>query len=573
MSTDPFNLDLDAKTGFYKIGHGAIGGKAGGLVLLNTLLQNNPQLRQAYPDVEFGIPDTLVIASDGFETFVRENRLGRLAQTDLPDEAIAEQFLKGRLPRELQNALGDYLVRATHPLAVRSSGLMEDSRYHAYAGLYHTYMLANDQPDISQRLARLVQAIQLVYASTFFKEPKAYARRLGHRLEDDRMAVVIQQVAGERYAHYFYPAISGVAQSRNYYPLTGMKPEDGMATIALGLGRQVVSGERALRFCPKFPRQLPQRSTVDEILAYSQRRFYALQLDAQAPLEIDEGADLARRDVGDAVDEFPLQMLAGTYVLAEHRIRDTVQIPGPRVVTFAGVLKYDLFPLAGILRDLLSVGEDAIGSAVEIEFAVNLVSAQQNKPRFSLLQMRPMSARAAGVQVTIQPQERQQALCYTEHAMGNVDQQSMNDIVYVKPEVFEPSRTREVAQQVAALNAALEKQQRHYLLIGPGRWGSADHWLGIPVRWTDISGVGAIVELASEKLKAEPSQGAHFFHNLAALGISYLNVRDSAPDEFNWPWLIAQPKDRETEFVAHVRLARPVTLNVDGRTSRGIICK
>jgi hypothetical protein len=291
-----------------------------------------------------------------------------------------------------------------------------------------------------------------------------------------------------------------------------------------------------------------------------------------APLAVEEGKNLVRREVDSALDELPLTALASTYVLAEHRIRDNVQIPGTRVLTFAGVLKYDLFPLAGLLRDCLALGQAALDVPVEMEFAVNLASDQQPRAQFYLLQMRPMTAGVQGARVTICADERPQAFCYTCHAMGNGNQ-ALSDIVYVKPDAFDPAQTRAIAAQVAHINARLEQRQRNYLLIGPGRWGSADPWLGIPVRWDDISQAGAIVETASEKLKAEPSQGAHFFHNLAALGVSYLGVTQRAPDRLDWPWLLAQSKRFETNHVAHVRLVNPLQIKVDGRTSRGVIIK
>jgi hypothetical protein len=572
LTIDAFKLNHDPDNGFCTIGTGSLGGKAQGLVLLDGLLRNNKPLAQAYPEVQIAIPPTLIIAGDAFDLFMQTNHLDPLRFADLTDEETVRQVSKGRIPTGVQQSLARYLAKANYPLAVRSSGLLEDAEHHAYAGLYSTYMLSNDQAGKGQRLDRLEQAIKLVYAATFFKGPRAYAKRVGHDIRNDCMAVIVQQVAGAQRGPYCYPDISGVIQSINYYPLAGIQAEDGMATIALGLGRQVVCGGRALRFSPRYPQRLPQSSTVEEVLAYAQRRFYALQMGGDAPLAVEEGKNLVRREVDSALDELPLTALASTYVLAEHRIRDNVQIPGTRVLTFAGVLKYDLFPLAGLLRDCLALGQAALDVPVEMEFAVNLASDQQPRAQFYLLQMRPMTAGVQGARVTICADERPQAFCYTCHAMGNGNQ-ALSDIVYVKPDAFDPAQTRAIAAQVAHINARLEQRQRNYLLIGPGRWGSADPWLGIPVRWDDISQAGAIVETASEKLKAEPSQGAHFFHNLAALGVSYLGVTQRAPDRLDWPWLLAQSKRFETNHVAHVRLVKPLQIKVDGRTSRGVIIK
>ncbi len=568
MAKDAFKLDRDVDSGFYTIGTGSLGGKARGLIFLADLLRSNPQLSRAYPEVRIAIPPTLVLASDVFEAFISENQLEDVRQKSLSDDTLAQQFMAGRISADVEQSLRQFLTHADYPLAVRSSGLMEDAKYHAYAGLYSTYMLSNDQPDAERRLGRLLQAVKLIYASTFFKEPRAYARRVGHDIRQDCMAVIVQQLAGIRRGPYCYPDISGVAQSRNHYPMAGIPSEDGLATIALGLGRQVVSGGRALRFSPRHPQRLPQYSTVEDVMAHAQRRFYALPMGQDTPLEIEDSSNLIRREVSSAIDELPLAAIAGTYVLAEHRIRDSVQMAGPKVLTFAGVLKYQQFPLAGLLSDFLVLGRTALGVPVEMEFAVSLSSVIQPLAQFHLLQLRPMTAGVQGAQVNIGAEAH--AICYTRHAMGN-GVQTLTDIVFVKPDTFDPASTRTIAAQTARLNTAMERQQRNYLLIGPGRWGSADPWLGIPVRWADISQVGAIVETFSEKINAEPSQGAHFFHNLAALGISYLGVTPRAPDTLNWSWLLAQPKINETDYMAHVCLSTPVQVKVDGRTAQGII--
>jgi hypothetical protein len=569
--TDDFSLHSDPQSGFSLIGDGALGGKASGLVFLNDLLRSNVRLPSLFPGVHLSVPDTLVITSSGFDAFVQTNQLGHLARAETTDTAIAESFLDSKMPEAIANALRSYLATAGYPLAVRSSGMLEDAQYHAYAGLYKTYMLSNDQEDIDGRLVNLERAVKLVYASTFFRGPRAYARRVGHPIESGKMAVIVQKVAGRNFDGHYFPAISGVAQSRNYYPFAGMKTEDGLATIAFGLGEQVVSGEQALRFCPKFPKRLPQRSSVEETLSYAQREFYALKMNTRSHLDKDGNDHLVRLQVADVSDRFAEHLLMGTYVLAEHRIRDTVQIEGPRVLTFAGPLKYDLFPLANLVATLLQLGEEAMSVPVEVEFAVNLPETDQAEAQFFILQMRPMTARNSTDAVEVSPDEITGAICYTQHAIGNSDGQSIEDIVYVKPSCFDPAKTRLIVPQVAALNAMLEQQQRQYLLVGPGRWGSADPWLGIPVRWADISNVAAIVETVSPELKAEPSQGAHFFHNIASLGISYLSVSALPPDRIDWRWLTDQTIHLEKDFVAHIRLERPLVIKVDGRSGQGVI--
>ncbi|MGD8703565.1 MAG: PEP/pyruvate-binding domain-containing protein, partial [Desulfosarcina sp.] len=435
-----------------------------------------------------------------------------------------------------------------------------------------TYMITNDCPDLQQRLNHLIHAIKLVYASTYYKGPKAFSKRVGHRTEEEQMAVIIQKLVGAQHNGSFYPAISGVAQSHNYYPFARMKPEEGIVTIAMGLGKTVVEGEKTLRFSPAHPQLLPQRSTVDDILENAQRHFYALKMEKSCHyLETNDGANLWHREVADAENELPVQLLASTYVPDEHRIRDTVHIPGLKVLTFAHMLKYREFPLAAILKDMLALGTKGMGCPVEMEFSVNLSRTDEVPPQFAFLQLRPMTARAELEQVTIGAEEIETAFCYSGNALGNAVNRDMADIVFVKPDVFDPGKTTLMAQEIAKRNALLVKENRKYLLIGPGRWGSADRWLGIPVGWADISGVGAMVETESEQLVAEPSQGSHFFHNITTLGINYITVAAASGGRLDWDWLTALPRAMDGNFVAHVRLDSPVMLKVDGRRSQSVI--
>jgi CheY-like chemotaxis protein len=564
--------DADFDTEFFKIGKGSLGGKARGLAFTASLLRQNPEIAGDVSGVEILIPQTLVITTDGFESFVEDNQLRDLSKSDLPDEKIAEIFLAGRFPAWIQERLRDYLEQVTYPLAIRSSSLLEDAQYRAYAGLYRTYMITNDCPDLQQRLDHLIHAVKLVYASTYYKGPKAFSKRVGHRTEEEQMAVIVQKLVGEQYGSAFYPALSGLAQSHNYYPFARMKPEEGIATIAMGLGKTVVEGEKTLRFSPAHPQLLPQRSTVDDILDNAQRHFYALKMEGACHfLGTNDGAHLWHREVAEAENEPPMQRLASTYVPAEHRIRDTVHVPGQRVLTFAHVLKYGEFPLAEILKKMLALGEQGMGCPVEMEFSVTLSENDAAPSQFAFLQLRPMTARAELEQVAITEQEKEKAFCYSGHALGNTLNETMADIVFVKPDAFDPAQTVAMVAEISKINARLVKEKRKYLLLGPGRWGSADRWLGIPVDWADISGVGAMVETQSEKLSAEPSQGSHFFHNITTLGINYITVSDAGGGRLDWEWLTALPREKDAEFIAHVRLDRPVTLKVDGRTSRCVI--
>jgi hypothetical protein len=382
------------------------------------------------------------------------------------------------------------------------------------------------------------------------------------------MAVVIQQLIGEAYGDYFYPAVSGVAQSYNYYPIPPMKREDGIAHIALGLGKTVMEGELALRFSPRHPEKLPQFSTVDDILRNAQRFFYALKIRNS---HAQPGSQLPRREVDEAECEFPVRTLVSTYIPEEHRIRDTGHMSGGKILTFAPILKYDLFPLAPLLCDLLEMGRTGMGTPVEIEFAVNLGTAENPKKEFFFLQMRPMAAGHGPFEVKIEPHEILKGFCYSTHALGNGMNEKIADIVYVRKSEFRPDAAVQIAQEIGLLNAHLVKEKRPYLLVGPGRWGSADHWLGIPVRWPDISGVGAMIELQNDQLKAEPSQGTHFFQNITSLGIHYITVTEGSRDFFRWERVESLPAFKETKFLRQVRLEKGMTIKIDGRTSEGVI--
>jgi CheY-like chemotaxis protein len=564
--------DFDPETEFFKIGKGSLGGKARGLAFVANLLQRLPAVHKKFKNINIFVPHTLVITTEGFDTFVEENDLKELAKSDAPDQEIAEAFRNANFPQWIAEDLKAYLDRIKYPLAIRSSSLLEDAQFRAYAGLYRTYMLPNDDPDLDSRLEQLMSAIKLVYASTYFQDPKAFSKRVGHRTEEEKMAVIIQQLIGERYGDYFYPTLSGVAQSHNYYPFAKMKPEEGIATVALGLGKTVMEGEKALRFSPKYPQLLPQRSTVEDILENSQQLFYALKMRGDHPeLGIHEDANLEKRDISDADEEAPVKLLASTYIPDEHRIRDSAHMEGYRILTFAQILKYRQFPLAEVLSEVLALGQEGMGCPVELEFSMNMPQDSERKPEFAFLQLRPMTARAELLQVEIGDDEIARAFCFSSHALGNTETSDIADIIYVKPDDFDPARTQQIAREIGELNSKLMSESRKYLLIGPGRWGSADRWLGIPVSWAEICGVGAMVEMASSQLRADPSQGSHFFHNITTLGITYATVAEGDSDFVNWDWLKNQPVANETTHLTHVKLGNPFILKVDGRSSKCVM--
>ncbi|WP_432737077.1 PEP/pyruvate-binding domain-containing protein [Maridesulfovibrio sp. FT414] len=562
--------DFDPDTDFLKIGSGSLGGKARGIAFICSMLTRNKWLHEKYPEMIISAPRTLTIGTSGFDDFMEMNDLSYLATADVEDAKVAEIFKEAYFPGWIEAQLWAYLQEVRYPLSVRSSSLLEDAQYQAYAGLYSTYMISNDHPDIEQRLQQLVSAIKLVWASTYYKAPKSFSQRVNQRTDEEKMGVIIQEMVGQRYGEHFFPAISGVGQSYNYYPFGKMKPEHGVATIAMGIGKSVVDGEQCIRFSPRYPKILPQCPTLADSLKNAQTSFYALKMHNGDIRDIRGNANLEKLNIADFEDSGPVRMLASTYLPDEGRIRDTAHAAGPKVILFAPVLKHKIIPLAPMLGDVLRLAEKGMGGPVEMEFAVNLYE-DGRMPEFNLLQLRPMSARADLNQVSISTEEVDKAVCVSTHALGNAEKTGIEDILFVRPDSFDVAKTRNIAREIASLNGALVKQGRKYLLAGPGRWGSADHWLGIPVEWPDISGVSVIVETSTESLKVEPSQGSHFFHNITTLGINYLMVLDKPGNVMDWDWFTSQPAAEAGEFVSHVRLPAPITVKVDGRSSQGVV--
>lgn len=558
--------------GFIKIGRGSLGGKGRGLAFVAATILGDPDLVRAFPGVAIRIPPTLVLATDLFEEFVKRNRLASLARKDNEDEEIERCFLKGKFPQRLVRQLRVFLDKVRYPLAVRSSGLLEDGYFSAYAGLYRTVMLSNDHADPEVRLGRLLDAVRLVYASTYGRAARAFARRVGHRVAEEGMAVLIQGLAGRRDGDWFQPAISGVAQSVNYYPFGRMRAEDGVATIAAGFGKMVVQGGKAWRFSPRVPELQPQHSTEQSVLGCAQQQFYSLRLadgNATRGVEFTEGMEL--RNLAEVTESPPFRDLVSTYVPEEGRIRDTTDLPGVRVMTFAPLLKYGVAELPGMLRELLGRGRKGMGCPVELEFSLDLAGGPDEGPVFNILQLRPMSARQEHRRVAIGEADRAAAVCSASHALGNGIFEGIEDIIFLEPEGFDPARTREIARIIGEFNARCEREGRSYVLIGPGRWGSADPWLGVPAEWSQICSVAAIIETRHERLTAEPSQGSHFFHNLTTLDIPYL--AQSPDDRIDWDWLRIQPRIDESGGVIRVRPERALVLRVDGHGGCAVLAK
>jgi len=561
-----------SESSFLRIGSGSLGGKARGLAFVRHFLRKSRMPRR-FPSVRISVPPAVVLATDVFDRFVTENNLLDFALHCEDDSEIQNRFLAAPLSAALNEDLKSFLSEVKHPLAVRSSSLLEDSQYQPFTGVYETFMLGNEQVQLVERLSELSEAIRRVYASTFSRHAKAYVRATPYRLEEEKMAVILQQVVGRPHGQRFYPDVSGVVRSRNFYPVTPMTFEDGIAAVALGLGRAVVDGGKCLTFCPRYPRNLMQFSSVEDILSNSQSDFWALELHCDSgrrPVHLHEG----RFNLDAAEYDGTLQAVASTYSKDNHAVHDGVSRPGTRIVTFAPMLKHGTFPLAEILDVLVRAGEDALGNPVEIEFALCLPRQAGQMAEFGFLQIRPLAAARDSQNLNIGAVQLDQLICQSSKVLGNGRVENLHDVIMVDSQRFERGRSQEVAKAVAQFNAALNAENRPYLLIGVGRWGSNDPWLGIPVEWDEISGARVIVEAGFRDFRVTPSQGSHFFQNLTAFRIGYFTVNpDAGEGSIDWDWLGRQPALAEDGCVRHLRFAKPVRVMMHSRTSQGVIFK
>ena len=556
---------------FVRLGGGSIGGKARGLAFINALLKQHG-VRHRFADVLIAVPNSAAIGTDIFDAFLDENQLRPLVVQDVDDEHVRQAFLAATLPSSIRNDLAAYLEVVRHPLAVRSSSLLEDSLGQPFAGIYRTYMIPNNHLNLEVRLRQLCDAIKLVYASTYSRAAKAYMEATGYHVEEEKMGVILQEMVGSPYGDHFYPTFSGVARSYNFYPLGKLRPEEGIACVALGLGKMVVEGGEMLMFSPCHPTILPQFTDRKSMLANSQRSFYALHMGRGAghsPMNAD--ANVLTYDLEVAERDGTLAHVGSVYSRENDTLYDGLNRPGIRVVSFAHVLKSRVFPLAEILKLLLDIGQRGMACPVEIEFAVNM------KPRpmlFGVLQIRPTVSDESDERVLLDGVDQERLLCYSPQTMGNGSIRGLHDILFVKPESFDSVQTRRIAGEIGQLNERIKQTGRPTLLIGPGRWGSADPWLGIPVTWEQISTAQAIVETSLHDFVITPSQGTHFFQNLTSFRIGYLTVNPTSGGGFvDWEWLSRQPVAAETPFVRHVRLPEPVEVRLDGRSRRGVIYK
>ena len=575
----------DTDPALVRLGTGSIGGKGRGIAFTHLLLAR-AGIADRFPGLDIRAPRSVVVGTDSFDRFIESNQLHDAVRGADDDSAIVQRFLEGRLPDDLVRDLETVHRSLDGPLAVRSSSLLEDAHYQPFAGVYDTYMLPNNHPDAAVRLAELCRAIKAVYASTYCRNAQSYVARTPNSLEGEKMGIVIQRMVGRHRGARFYPTISGVALSWNYYPIGSQRAADGVALVALGLGQAIVEGEVVLQFSPGAPTVLPQFSTPREIASRSQSSFLALDM-SRPTVDFLAGPNsmLSRHGLDVAEDDDSLWPVGSVYVAGEGRIRDKLDIPGPRVVTFHNILKWRAIPLADALAELLAVFGRGMGCAVELEFAVEMGDFGRHVPRgreptppcLNVLQIRPQGGAQQHEALSVDAFAPGELLCSTEQSLGHGSVDGIRDVVFVTRNDLGHDETPPAAAEVGRINATLVAQDRPYLLIGPGRWGSSDPGLGIPVSWSQISGVRVIVEDSLEGRAVDASQGTHFFHNVISFEIGYLSLGHgggAAGHTFlDLDWLRAQAAVSESCSVRHVRLAEPLRVYLDGREGRATILK
>jgi hypothetical protein len=550
------------------IGTGEYGGKASGLIFINDVLNSKFNVDE-FPGFIVNVPAMTVIPTDVFDTFMQQNNLYDIAKSDSSDDNKALAFQKADLPFEILGDLRRLISKVSSPLAIRSSSMLEDAIHEPFAGIYSTKMTPNNQPDIDTRFQKLVEAIKLIYASVYFKSAKDYMAATTHNIDEEKMAVIIQEIVGSRRDDRYYPEVSGVARSYNFYPFGNAKPEHGVVNLAFGLGKTIVDGGISWVYSPTMPKESPPYGSIGELMKQTQTKFWTVNMGRPPDYDpINETEFMINEDITAAETDETLKFVASTYIAGSERVAIGIGSPGPRIINFARILVLNDLPLNNLINTLLSICEKAIKSPVEIEFAITL-----NPHRFGFLQVRPMVVSSDEVEVHEDELSGENILVASKNVLGNGINDTIMDIVYVVPEKFEKKYTPQIANELEKINKNLVNMGKPYLLIGFGRWGSSDPWLGIPVNWGQVSGAKVIVEATQENMNVEFSQGSHFFHNLTSFKVSYFSVKPSDSYTVNWDWLKNQKIEQETDFVRHVNLSSPLLIKVDGRRGRGIISK
>ena len=559
---------FDKYSNFARIGNGSLGGKGRSLAFLGSMLKRHPDISSENLPLE--IPKTVVVCTDVFDKFINDNNLSNIALSNTSDEEILNAFLQPDLPEDFMEDIAAISEVFTGAIAIRSSSLLEDSHYQPFAGVYSTYMvpLIGDKDSIVTNIANAVKA---VYASTFFNESKTYMQATGNLVEQEKMSVILQEVVGKVWNNkYFYPNISGVARSLNYYPIGNQVSEDGICDLALGLGKYIVDGGKTLHFSPKHPTQIIQTSVIDSALKDTQSRFYALPLDFNSQFSIDDGYNLKELSLKEAEAHGSLKLISSTYDPQSQMIYDGYYESGRKVLSFVNILQYNTVPLAETLDKLLKTGQKEMGKPVEIEFAVTLDENGKNGV-FSVLQIRPIVDTTQALDTNIDEIPDQNCIIKSKNVLGHGKLDDIQHILYIKQENYSPAINESLVEEIRNINAKMCNEHTQYVLIGPGRWGSSDSWLGIPVKWTDISGAITIVEQTTASI--DPSQGTHFFHNLTSLGVGYFTINNSTESFIDYDWLTEQNKICESEHLCLVITQQPLTILMDGRHNNGVIQK
>ena len=526
--------------------------------------------------MDISIPKTVVLGTDIFDEFMDSNDLYPIALSqDHTDEQILQFFLDAKLPESVQEDLFTIASLINQPTAVRSSSLLEDSHYQPFAGIYNTYMIPSTEKNLDKKFEMLNQAIKSVYASAFFADSKAYMQATANVIDEEKMAVVLQEVCGRQYGRYFYPTLSGVARSLDYYPIPPEKPRDGTANIALGLGKYIVDGGLSLRFSPQYPKKVMQTATPDAALRETQKYFFALDLSPEKFIpSVNDSINLVKRTIKDAEKDDSIRKIASSYDLQNNIIRDGYNYPGKKLITFNAILKHNIFPLAEILQKTLYLGAKEMDKPVEIEFVMDLNVKKGEKIKFYLLQIRPIASKEQSVHLNPHKINPNRLLILSNSALGNGEIEDVQDVIYVKPQTFEAANNRKTAEMIGELNKKFLKKNRNYILIGPGRWGSSDPWLGIPVSWSQISAARLIVESGLKNYRIDPSQGTHFFQNLTSFRIGYFTVNPYIDDGvYNLPFLDSQPAVYENDTLRHIRFKKPLAIKIDGKKNIGVVLK
>ena len=562
---------FDRYSNFARIGDGSLGGKGRGLAFIDNMVKRHAEFEE-FENASVVIPKTVVLCTDIFDEFMDMNQLYQVALSDADDETILRAFLRAKLPDRLVEDFFAFFDVVKSPIAIRSSSLLEDSHYQPFAGIYSTYMIPY-LTDKYEMLRMLSDSIKGVYASVYYKDSKAYMQATSNVIDQEKMAVILQEVVGTQYGDRFYPSISGVARSINYYPINDELAEEGTVSLALGLGKYIVDGGLTLRVCPYHPDKVLQTSEMEMALRETQTRFYALDLkNLGQNFSLDDGFNLLKLPVKEAENDGALTYIASTYDPYDMVIRDGIYPGGRKVITFANILQHDVFPLARILQLAQKYGQGEMRRPVEIEFAVNL-DAKEKKGVFYLLQIRPMVDMKADLNEDLNTIPEDQLLLKSVNSLGQGIMDDIQDVIYVKTDGYSASNNQLIAYDIEKLNKRFLDEGKHYILVGPGRWGSSDTWLGIPVKWPNISAARVIVEAGLTNYRVDPSQGTHFFQNLTSFGVGYFTINAYMNDGlYNQELLNSMPAVEETKFLRWVHFDKPLTVKMDGKKKIGVVC-